>query len=135
MERLNLISPIDGRYSLFTKVLEDYFSEYAYIKYRFNVEIDWLEHLTKMKTIFDSNDKSGELKKIKNSFSLDSAKKVKTIEETTNHDVKAIEYFIREELENNNLEDLKHLVHFGLTSEDVNNIAISKMVSDFLNNV
>ena len=135
MERLNLISPIDGRYSLFTKVLEDYFSEYAYIKYRFNVEIDWLEHLTKMKTIFDFSDKSGELKKIKNSFSLDSAKKVKTIEETTNHDVKAIEYFIREELENNNLEDLKHLVHFGLTSEDVNNIAISKMVSDFLNNV
>ena len=65
MERLNLISPIDGRYSMFTKVLEDYFSEYAYIKYRFNVEIDWLEHLTKMKTILILMIKAGNLRKLK----------------------------------------------------------------------
>ena len=134
MERLNMISPIDGRYSRFTKVLEDYFSEYAYIKYRFNVEMDWLDFLTK-KDIFNTKNSSEELEKIKNSFSLESAKRIKSIEETTNHDVKAIEYFIREQLKNNNLENIEYLVHFGLTSEDVNNIAISKMVNDFLNNV
>ena len=134
MKRLKLISPIDGRYSNYTEVLEDYFSEYAYLKYRFDIEIDWLSNLTQIKSIVNISGVKKKLDKIKKSFTIDSAERIKEIEKTTNHDVKAIEYYIREQLKLNNLEHLDYLIHFGLTSEDVNNLAISKMVKDFLEN-
>lgn len=132
MNRLKMISPIDGRYCNYTNVLEDYFSEYAYLKYRFNIEIDWLSYLMQLKMIINTEKAKKELNNIKKSFSLDSAKKIKEIERITNHDVKAIEYYIRKNLKAKKLDELESFVHFGLTSEDVNNLAISKMLKDFL---
>ena len=134
MKRLEMISPIDGRYNNYTEILKDYFSEYAYLKYRFNIEIDWLAYLTKIKPIVNGKNKL-EIESIKNNFNLASAKRIKKIEEKTKHDVKAIEYYIRELLRSNNLEHLEHLVHFGITSEDINNLAIAKMIKDFMNEV
>ena len=135
MKRLNLISPVDGRYYEYTEVLKEYFSEYAYLKYRFNVEIDWLNKLNELFGVSDLTKLNDQLSELKESFSLADAEKIKEIEKETNHDVKAIEYFIRHELNNKKLNYLEHLVHFGLTSEDVNNLAIAKMVHDFINNV
>lgn len=130
------ISPIDGRYINITEVLSQYFSEYAFIKYRVNVEIDWLEYLMKLEIINPNNINIRDvLEKIKNEFSLKEAERVKEIEKTTNHDVKAIEYYIREKLKENNLEKYCSLVHFGCTSEDINNIAYGKMISECLKNV
>ena len=134
MKRLEEISPIDGRYYKYTESLKEYFSEYAYLKYRFNIEIDWLEELNKIINIVEHKKLQKQLLTIKNNFSLTGAEKIKEIEKKTNHDVKAIEYYIRKVLKENNLEKLEHLVHFGLTSEDVNNLAISKMLKDFLEN-
>ncbi len=132
MNRLKMISPIDGRYCNYTNVLENYFSEYAYLKYRFNIEIDWLSYLMQLKMIINTEKAKIELNNIKKSFSLDSAKKIKEIERITNHDVKAIEYYIRKNLKAKKIDELESFVHFGLTSEDVNNLAISKMLKDFL---
>ena len=134
MKGLEEISPIDGRYYRYTEPLKEYFSEYAYLKYRFNIEIDWLEELNKIINIVDYKKLKKQLLTIKNNFSLKGAKKIKEIEKKTNHDVKAIEYYIRNILKENNLEELEYLVHFGLTSEDVNNLAVSKMLKDFLDN-
>ena len=134
MKRLEEISPIDGRYYKYTESLKEYFSEYAYLKYRFNIEIDWLEEVNKIINIVDNKKIQKQLLTIKNNFSLTGAKKIKEIENKTNHDVKAIEYYIRKVLKDKNLDELEYLVHFGLTSEDVNNLAISKMLKDFLEN-
>ena len=133
MNRLEMISPIDGRYYKYTETLKNYFSEYAYLKYRFNIEIDWLDCLTNIKEFVNKKNIGSKLIDIKNNFSLASAKKIKEIEKKTNHDVKAIEYYIRKELKKKNIEHLEYLVHFGLTSEDVNNLAVSKMLKDFIN--
>ena len=126
--RLEAITPIDGRYSEMTNCLKEFFSEYAYIKYRYNIEIDWLKYLMDILKI--SNREI-----VNDNFSLKDAKGIKNIEKKTNHDVKAIEYYLRKKLRENNLGDLEYLVHFGLTSEDVNNIAVSKMVQDFMNDI
>ena len=134
MKMLEEISPIDGRYYKYTELLKDYFSEYAYLKYRFNIEIDWLEKLNEILNIVKKSELKKQLQSIKDSFSLVGAKKIKEIEKKTNHDVKAIEYYIRKLLKANNLEKLEYLVHFGLTSEDVNNLAVSKMLKNFLDN-
>jgi len=134
MKRLEEISPIDGRYYKYTELLKEYFSEYAYLKYRFNIEIDWLEKLNEILNIVNESELKKQLQSIKDSFSLVGAKKIKEIEKKTNHDVKAIEYYIRKLLKINNLEELEYLVHFGLTSEDVNNLAVSKMLKNFLDN-
>ena len=135
VKRLEEISPIDGRYYRYTEKLKDYFSEYAYIKYRFNIEIDWLEELNSIIDVVERKKLEKQLLTIKNDFSLKGARRIKVIEKKTNHDVKAIEYYIRKVLKNSNLENLEHLVHFGLTSEDVNNLAIAKMLKDFLNDI
>ena len=135
MNRLEEVSPIDGRYHKYTEVLKDYFSEYAYLKYRFNIEVDWLNELTKMKGIVNVPNFDSQLLRMKNDFSLKSAKKIKELEKKTNHDVKAIEYYVRKVLKDNNLGEIEYLVHFGLTSEDVNNLAVSKMLKDFLNEI
>ena len=130
-EPLKAISPLDGRYSKSTKNLSDYFSEHALIKYRTKVEIEYLIALSIEKEIqelkpFSEKDKE-KLRKIYTSFNIDDSKRVKAIEVATNHDVKAVEYFIREKLEKINKKRLFPWIHFALTSEDINNLSYSLM--------
>ncbi|WP_345951855.1 adenylosuccinate lyase [Mucilaginibacter sp. PAMB04274] len=124
---LMAISPVDGRYHNATATLAPYFSEYALIKYRVYVEIEYFialcEHpLPQLKgfdkSIFDS------LRVIYQEFSESDAEAIKIIESTTNHDVKAVEYFIKQKFDTLNLQDYKEFIHFGLTSQDINNTAI-----------
>ncbi len=131
------ISPIDGRYQDIKELVSPYFSEYAYIKYRVLVEVKWLVYLVNNHIIeFEVNQKEIEkILSIYNNFDLDSFKKVKKEESITNHDVKAIEYFIDNKLKEFNLERLISFVHIGLTSEDVNNTAYALMIKDYLNEV
>lgn len=130
------ISPIDGRYRNITEDISEYFSEYAFIKYRVFVEIDWLKYLLNSKEIIlTENDFSEKLNNIKEKFDLEEARKVKIIEDKTNHDVKAIEYYVREKLKENDLEKYCNFVHFGCTSEDINNIAYGKMLNDLIKNI
>lgn len=139
MEDLNsllAISPIDGRYRNITENISEYFSEYAYIKYRVFVEIDWLNYLLHMKEITgEIHDYTSIFNEIKNKFDVKQAERVKEIESKTNHDVKAIEYYVREKLEEYSLDRFCYLVHFACTSEDINNIAYGKMIKDFMNNI
>lgn len=121
---LSAISSIDGRYRKQLQHLDDYFSEYALIKYRVLVEIEYLLLLSKKK-FFKLSDKAiKQLTKIKSDFGLEDAQEIKQIEHTTNHDVKAVEYFIKQELEKIGEKEIKEWVHFGLTSQDINNTAI-----------
>ena len=137
MDNLLNISPIDGRYFLDTREISNYLSEYALIKYRTEVEIKWLLYLLDKKIISDKITKT-ERKKITNiidNFNLNDAKKVKEIEIITKHDVKAIEYFLRDQLKKIGLERLNSFIHITLTSEDVNNISYNLMINDALNNI
>lgn len=124
---LTAISPIDGRYHTATQELSAYFSEAALIRYRVFIEIEYFIALIQLDL---PQMKSGEvvdqakLRTIYQTFSLDDAEKIKLLEKTTNHDVKAVEYFIKEKFEELGLETLKEFIHFGLTSQDVNNTAI-----------
>lgn len=121
---LSAISSIDGRYRKQIQHLDEYFSEYALIKYRVLVEIEYLFLLSKKK-FFKLSDKAiKHLSKLKADFGLEDAQEIKQIEHTTNHDVKAVEYFIKQELEKIGENDVKEWVHFGLTSQDINNTAI-----------
>ena len=119
------ISPIDGRYKELTKEVKEYFSEYHLIKNRIIVEIAWLKKLLTINEInVEYDEKDIEiLDKIVEEFDLSEAKKVKYIEKTTKHDVKAVEYYINEKLKENNIEKYNNLVHFCCTSEDINNLA------------
>mgnify|MGYP003293671615 CR=1 FL=1 len=130
LDNLLAISPIDGRYRKQTQDISEYFSEYAYIKYRILVEIEWLKVLLKDKRFVNKDICIDNLLDIYNKFDIIEAKKVKDIEATTNHDVKAIEYYIREKLDEYGLSKYKYLVHFGCTSEDVNNIAHALMLKN-----
>ena len=134
MDTLLSISPIDGRYREITDNISEYFSEYAYIKYRVIIEIDWLKYFLK-NVLKEKDDYSYKLLRIIEKFDLGEAKRVKEIEKITNHDVKAIEYYVREKLKENDLSKYLSYVHFGCTSEDINNLAYGKMISDFLNNI
>ena len=130
-DSLNNISPLDGRYDKEVEKLSNYFSEAALIRYRLQVEIEYLIALGDEKNIPDlepipKSDKS-KLRKIYTSFRDDDAKRVKAIETATNHDVKAVEYYIRERLDKMNKKHLFPWVHFALTSEDVNNLSYSLM--------
>ncbi|NJX16615.1 adenylosuccinate lyase [Tamlana crocina] len=135
---LNAISPIDGRYRSKVSELAPYFSEEALIKYRVLVEIEYfialceeplpqLEHVDH--TIFDS------LRAIYQNFSEEDALAIKKIESVTNHDVKAVEYFIKEKFDQLNLSEFKEFIHFGLTSQDINNTAIPLSIKEAINNV
>ncbi len=124
---LNAISPIDGRYRKVTKPLTDFFSEEALIKYRVLVEIEYFislceNDLPQLKginlTVFES------LRNIYKNFSTEDALWIKETEKTTNHDVKAVEYFIKDKFEGLGLSQYKEFIHFGLTSQDINNTAI-----------
>lgn len=135
-EELLNISPIDGRYKKSTEEVRNFFSEYNLIKNRVTVEIEWLKKLFNIEALELKINKE-ELKiidKIAKDFDINGAKRVKEIEQTTKHDVKAVEYYIDEKLEENNLQKYKHLVHFACTSDDINNIAYGIMEKDLVQN-
>ncbi len=132
---LNAISPIDGRYSSKTENLSNFFSEKALIRYRVLVEIEYFISLTEVQIPGLSNWKSRDNKLIKNiyeKFSDDDAIEIKKIEKTINHDVKAVEYFLKEKFNDLGFENYSEYIHFGLTSQDVNNTAIPLSIKDFL---
>ena len=124
---LSAISPIDGRYRNTTAKLADYFSEFALIKYRVFVEIEYFialcEHPLPQLQSFDKN-ATEKLRSIYKNFTEEDAQSIKDIEKITNHDVKAVEYFIKKEFDKLGLEAYKEFIHFGLTSQDINNTAI-----------
>jgi adenylosuccinate lyase len=124
LNSLTAISAIDGRYRNQVQYLDEYFSEYALIKYRVWVEIDYLFFLNTKKFFKLSQAAVTKLRSIKDDFEISYAEQIKEIEKTTNHDVKAVEYFLKNELEKLNEEGAKEWIHFGLTSQDVNNTAI-----------
>lgn len=134
--KLSAISPVDGRYRNTTEKLADYFSEAALIKYRVLVEIEYFIALCDLPLPqLKGFDKSlyGSLRKIYTDFSEADAQKIKDIEKVTNHDVKAVEYFIKEKFDALKLNDQKEFIHFGLTSQDINNTAIPYSVKDAMN--
>ena len=135
---LNSISPLDGRYFDKTKVLNKYFSEKALIFYRLKVEVEYFISLCKIgipKLENFESKKFDELRKIYLKFSDEDAAEIKEIERVTNHDVKAVEYYIKQKFDNLNLTEYKEFVHFGLTSQDINNTAIPLSVKDFVEEV
>lgn len=134
MDSLKAISPIDGRYRKVTRKLEKYFSEYALIEYRLRVEVEYfialcrlplpqLQHLDEATYVA--------LRKLYENYDLTAATRIKEIETTTNHDVKAVEYYIKENLHLYGLEDYREFIHFGLTSQDINNTAIPLALKEF----
>lgn len=127
------ISPIDGRYANKTDLLQDYFSEYALIKYRVKVEIEYFISLCEIPlpqlADFDSS-LFPSLRVIYTHFSLEDASRIKDIENTTNHDVKAVEYFIKEKFDALGIAKYKEFIHFGLTSQDINNTSIPLSLMD-----
>lgn len=131
------ISPIDGRYRSKVAKLADYFSEKALINYRVKVEILYFISLYEsgipQLQKYDSS-KNDELKSIYQNFSMQDAEAIKEIEKTTNHDVKAVEYFIKDKFDHLGLSDFKEFIHFGLTSQDINNTAIPLSLKDALVN-
>lgn len=128
MNQLNSISVVDGRYRKHVEQLEDIFSEYGLIKTRVCVEIEWLLFILNDLDLHPlSKDETESVRSISEGFNRESAVMVKNIEKTTNHDVKAVEYYIKKELENRKLEKIKEWVHFCCTSEDINNISYALM--------
>lgn len=136
---LTAVSPIDGRYVAKTSDLQDYFSEYALMKYRIRVEIEYFIALCELPLPqLASIDKSlfSQFRNIYINFSVEDAERVKEIEGVTNHDVKAIEYFIKEKFnEIGGLEEYKEFIHFGLTSQDINNTSFPLMIKDAMEKV
>ncbi len=124
LNQLTALSPIDGRYRSQLQHLDEYFSEYALIKYRVIIEIEYFLFLAEKKFFKIDSKIKKQLQKIADEFSVEDAAAIKKIEATTNHDVKAVEYFIKNALDNSNAGHLKEWVHFGLTSQDINNTAI-----------
>lgn len=121
---LTSISAIDGRYRKQVHHLDEYFSEYGLMKYRVLIEIEYLLFLEKKKFLKLSGKTRKQLEKLAEDFGIDDAQEIKQIEFTTNHDVKAVEYYLKNELEKCGGADAKEWVHFGLTSQDINNTAI-----------
>ena len=135
---LNAISPIDGRYRLKTKSLSAYFSEEALIKYRIQIEIEYFIGLCELPLpqLVDFNPSLfEELRSIYLHFTSDDAIQIKEIENTTNHDVKAVEYFIKKEFDKLELQHYKEFIHFGLTSQDINNTAIPLSIKNAVNEI
>lgn len=124
LNNLTAISPVDGRYRKQLSFLDDYFSEYALMKYRVLVEVEYFIFLSEKKFFRLTAKAKQQLRKIASEFSLNDAQQIKQIEATTNHDVKAVEYFLKEQLEKAGAAAAKEWIHFGLTSQDINNTAI-----------
>lgn len=130
---ITAISPIDGRYQDKTTTLRPIFSEYGLIKYRLQVELYWLEHLAEQQEIknlptFTAQEKTN-IENLLKDFNLSAAERVKTIEKTTNHDVKAVEYYLKETLKDALGEKIEY-IHFACTSEDINNLSYALMLKD-----
>ena len=133
LSELTAVSPVDGRYHGKTEALAGYFSEYALIRYRVKVEIEYFIALCELplpqlsrvdKNLFPA------LRGIYEDFSVEDSQKVKDIESVTNHDVKAVEYFIKEKFDALGLHEYKEFIHFGLTSQDINNTSFPMMIRD-----
>ena len=135
---LTAISPVDGRYRNKAENLAAYFSEYALIKYRVQVEIEYFitlsEFLPQLRALATGENKEA-LRKIYREFSVEDATRIKGIESVTNHDVKAVEYFIKEKFDLLSLQEYKEFIHFGLTSQDINNTSVPLSIKDALNEV
>ena len=138
LSALTAISPIDGRYRGKTQELEDFFSEAALIRYRVLVEVEYFISLCKIPLPqlagFNTN-LHEDLRKLYNEFSLEDAKAVKEIENITNHDVKAVEYFIKEAFDRLKISEYKEFIHFGLTSQDINNTATPLMIKESIEEI
>lgn len=138
LSALTAISPIDGRYRNKTEKLAPYFSEYALIKYRVRVEVEYIiylmEFIPQLRTLLTKENKDS-LRAIYYEFSLEDAQRIKEIEEVTNHDVKAVEYFLKEKFDLLYLQEYKEFIHFGLTSQDINNTSIPLSLKEALNEV
>jgi len=133
LNELTAISPVDGRYGSKTAALRDLFSEYGLIKHRVLVEVRWFQALANDKQIPEvatlDSDAQAVLNGIVENFSLEDAERIKTIERTTNHDVKAVEYFLKEKIQGNAvLETSSEFIHFACTSEDINNLSHGLML-------
>lgn len=135
---LTAVSPVDGRYRGKCEALDQYFSEYALIRYRVRVEVEYFIALCEIPlpqlsgvpaSAFES------LRAVYRDFSLDDAQRIKEIESVTNHDVKAVEYFLKERFDAMGLEAYKEFIHFGLTSQDINNTSVPMSVREALNDV
>ena len=129
------ISPIDGRYATKTEKFKDIFSEYGLIRNRIIVEIKWLESLCANDQVTHAKTLSTEAQKFLNSiienFSYERADKIKEIEKTTNHDVKSVEYFLKDSfVDSKELKELVPFIHFGCTSEDINNLSHGLMLKE-----
>ncbi len=135
---LTAISPIDGRYRSKCAALDNYFSEFALIRYRVKVEIEYFIALCELPLPNLAAIRGGIFEKLRDiyrNFSLEDAAEIKKIEATTNHDVKAVEYFIKERFDRLGLIQFKEFIHFGLTSQDINNTAVPMSVADALRDV
>ena len=135
---LTAVSPVDGRYHSKTKSLQNYYSEHALIRYRVKVEIEYFIALCEIPlpqlADFDKNLYNA-LRDIYENFSLEDSQSIKDIESITNHDVKAVEYFIKGKFDNLGIEKYKEFIHFGLTSQDINNTSLPMLIKDSLNEV
>ena len=138
LNELTAISPIDGRYRSKTESLDKYFSEFGLIRYRVLVECEYFIALCNipLKNL-EGVDKSKfeQIRNIYNDFTFEDALRIKEIEKTTNHDVKAVEYFLKEKFDNLGLAEFKEFIHFGLTSQDINNTAIPYSLRDAIKDV
>lgn len=135
LSSLTAISPIDGRYRAQVEGLAPYFSEYGLIQYRLRVETEYFIALSKQKLFKLESSNINRLKKIYEEFTPNTALEIKNLEKVTNHDVKALEYYMKKELDTLGLSALKEYVHFGLTSQDVNNTSIPLLWKEALEQV
>ena len=135
---MTAVSPIDGRYHSKTKGLAEYYSEYALIRYRVKVEIEYFIALCEIplpQLAGFPKEKYDAVRGIYRDFSVADAERVKEIEQTTNHDVKAVEYLIKEHFDSLGLQQFKEFIHFGLTSQDINNTSVPMSIADSLKDV
>ncbi len=135
LTQLTAISPVDGRYAGKTEELRSIFSEYGLLKYRVQVEVRWLQMLSNHEQIAEvpafSSQSTALLDAIVDNFSVDDAMRIKDIERTTNHDVKAVEYFLKEKVaDNSELNAISEFIHFACTSEDINNLSHGLMLTE-----
>ncbi|MDE6440659.1 MAG: adenylosuccinate lyase [Bacteroidales bacterium] len=138
IQALSAVSPIDGRYAAQTEALRHYFSEGAFMRYRVRVEVEYFIALSQFGVELLADfpaDRAADLRRIYQDFSTDDMLSIKNIEKVTNHDVKAVEYFIKEKLDGMGLGRYKEMVHFGLTSQDINNTSQPLMLKEALHEV
>lgn len=138
IQALSAVSPIDGRYAAQTEALRNYFSEGAFMRYRVRVEVEYFIALSQFGVELLADfpaERAADLRRLYQDFSTDDMQAIKDIEKVTNHDVKAVEYFIKQKLDEMGLGHYKEMVHFGLTSQDINNTSQPLMLKEALHDV